>query len=318
MKNILILCFAFTCSAFAQGSFPPAAEQEGSTAIHNSDPLIERWATGCELTRGLQDISSAELGDATFGVPASAVGASSPLVVSLGDGGVAILTFDTPIGNVSGFDFAVFENSFSDTFLELAFVEVSSDGQNYFRFPAISLTPELPQVGGFGAIDPTGIHNLAGKYKAQYGTPFDLEELSGMEGLDIDAVTHIKIIDVIGAVDGEHVSYDAEGNIINDPWPTPFGSSGFDLDAVAVLKANNVGLEEQKNITALFPNPATDYITLNRLTTENTLVSIVDISGRLVRTKQLYHSSERIDLSSLKSGVYFLRYEKETLRFIKN
>ena len=36
----------------------------------------------------------------------------------VGDGGSAILTFDTPIANGPGFDFAVFENGFSDTFLE--------------------------------------------------------------------------------------------------------------------------------------------------------------------------------------------------------
>ena len=74
-------------------------------------------------------------------------------VVSLGDGGYGILTFDEPIDNGLGWDFAVFENSFSDDFLELAFVEVSSDGINFFRFPATSLTQDIVQVGGFGNID---------------------------------------------------------------------------------------------------------------------------------------------------------------------
>jgi len=59
-----------------------------------------------------------------------------------------------------GFDFAVFENSFNDSFLELAFVEVSSDGINFVRFPATSNTQTDVQITGFGTIDPTYINNL--------------------------------------------------------------------------------------------------------------------------------------------------------------
>ncbi|MFN6048554.1 MAG: T9SS C-terminal target domain-containing protein, partial [Bacteroidota bacterium] len=62
-----------------------------------------------------------------MGTAAGAEGpAASNGVVSLGDGGIATLTFDPPITNGDGFDFAVFENTFLDTFLELAFVEVST------------------------------------------------------------------------------------------------------------------------------------------------------------------------------------------------
>lgn len=317
MKILWIIVLAFGVNAFAQGDYPPAAGQEGSTAIHNSDARIERWASACEIIRGPQDSSDTASEAATFGTPESAVGISSPMVVSLGDGGEAILTFDTPISNVVGFDFAIFENSFSETFLELAFVEVSSDGQNFFRFPSVSLTPESPQIGAFGSIDPTGLHNLAGKYKAQYGTPFDLEELNGQSNLDINAITHIKIIDVIGAVTGDHISFDSEGRMINDPWPTPFASSGFDLDAIAVLKPANVSLEELSLSIKLYPNPATNHIVLKRAIKENTLLSITDISGRVVLRKEIKNNSSYIDLSALIDGVYFLQCDRETLRFIK-
>ena len=69
--------------------------------------------------------------------------------VSLGDGGTVVLTFPQPIGDVPGPDFAVFENGFkafdNSFFLELAHVEVSSDGVNFYRFPSSSLTPSLSQ-----------------------------------------------------------------------------------------------------------------------------------------------------------------------------
>ena len=83
--------------------------------------------------------------------------------------------FDPPIENGDGFDFVVFENSFSDNFLELAWVEVSSNGIDFIRFENFSLTPS--QVSPFGFIDPTNINGLAGKYKQGFGTPFDLQSL---------------------------------------------------------------------------------------------------------------------------------------------
>ena len=81
-------------------------------------------------------------------------------IVSLGDAGVAVLTFSTPIRNGQGPDFAVFENAFSNTFLELALVEVSSDGQNFVRFDAISNTDTTLQIGGFGHVDATNLEHV--------------------------------------------------------------------------------------------------------------------------------------------------------------
>ena len=316
-KLFWILGMVFTFNAVAQGDFPPAAGEEFSTAIHRNDERIERWATACEVFRGPQDISNGSSPLASFGTEASAVGVSSPMVLSLGDGGEAILTFETPIANITGFDFAIFENSFSDTFLELAFVEVSSDGQNYFRFPAVSLTPTTTQVDAFGSVDPSGLHNLAGKYRAQYGTPFDLEDLKDELGLDINAITHIKVIDVIGAITGDHISYDSSGHMINDPWPTPFESSGFDLDAVAVLKVSTVGLEELSSLIRLYPNPATNQIVFERDTAEKEWLYIRELSGRLVLTEQLNNESSYIDITSLQKGIYFIQYRSQLLQLVK-
>ena len=56
---------------------------------------------------------------------AEALGKADDAPVSLGDGGYAVVTFDKPITNGPGYDFAVFENGLNDSFLELAFVVVS-------------------------------------------------------------------------------------------------------------------------------------------------------------------------------------------------
>ncbi len=225
-----------TASATA-GPFPPAAGQPGSTAVADSSPDIAGWASA------VASYSPGSNVDAQFQTPQLALGPAGNAdgnnlgftfdIVSLGDAGSITLTFSPAIRDGEGFDFAVFENSFSDNFLELARVEVSSDGALFVGFDAVSLTPNA--VGAFGNIDPTDIHQLAGKYRGGFGTPFDLSPLAGTAGLDINAITHVRITDVIGdGSENDDVDPPAGPNPIYDPFPTT-GSGGFDLDAVAAL-----------------------------------------------------------------------------------
>jgi hypothetical protein len=239
-----LFAVAMAFSTASAGPYPPGAGQPGSTAIHMDNPAFVSWATGIEVVRGPVDISDPGGGDASFGSPELALGPAggdSFDVVSLGDDGFAVLTFATPIVNGPGFDFAVFENGFGSDqvpgvyFLEVGFVEVSSNGRDFFRFDAVSLTPTDSQVAGFAPLDPTDLHNLAGKYELGYGTPFDLDELAGSPGLNVDRIMYVRIIDVVGSIDDSYATYDSLGNKINDPWPTLFASSGFDLDAVGVI-----------------------------------------------------------------------------------
>lgn len=235
------------------GPYAPAAGATGSDAVPAGDPRIVAWASAvASIVRGPQGIFDPESDLASFGAPAKALGPAdvdvarldpyTAPVVSLGDGGVIVLNFAQPIRNGPGPDLAVFENSFSDTFLELAFVSVSSDGVIFTRFPCVSLTPtaDIHEDLGrddFSELDPTNLYNLAGKYRGGYGTPFDLNELTGTPGLDLNNIVAVKIEDVVGSVDGRWARRDSLGNIIKDPFPTEFASSGFDLDAVAVLRA---------------------------------------------------------------------------------
>ncbi len=233
-------------SLSAQGPFPPAAGQTGSNAIAKDSSIIKSWATGVDVVRGYVQISDTSVyaagsNRATFGKPSNALQTAegnSVNIVSLGDGGMATLTFDRLIVDGPGADFAVFENSFGDTFLEVAFVEVSSDGIHFSRFPAISLTDSDTQIGPWDEIDPTNLHNLAGKYRQGFGTPFDLSEIPYDPLVDVNAIRFVRIIDVVGSIDAAFATYDSEGNIINDPYPTPFETGGFDLDGVAVINGN--------------------------------------------------------------------------------
>jgi len=230
----------------AAGPYDPAAGETGSLAIPYDSPLFTGWATGfTNLVRGPMNISDPGLGNVSFGSGNNALGASdaedndSLSVVSLGDGGMITLAFANPITNGIGADFAVFENSITDDFLELAFVEVSSDGLRFERFPSVSLTQTSLQVDSYDSLDPTDLHNLAGKHTRGYGTPFDLEDLAALQDTDFDLerILYVRIIDVIGKFSGAGSRMDSQGHIVNDPWPTAFDTGGFDLDAVGVINA---------------------------------------------------------------------------------
>ena len=252
---IRTLYFIFiTTPIFAQ--FSGSVSAADCAAIQQDSSVIRAWATGCTVVRGYQNIADTTLGRVNFGNDTMAVGkAGVNGVVSLGDGGNAVLTFKKPIRNGAGADFAVFENGFDNAFLELAFVEVSSNGIDFYRFRATS-NVVATQIGAFELRgDATKLNNLAGKYRARYGTPFDLAELAGVTNLDINAITHVKIVDVVGSINPLYASFDSNNNAINDPYPTPFASGGFDLDAVGVLHEAVVFAQSNTAEILLYPCP---------------------------------------------------------------
>jgi len=291
--------------------FAPPVGQAGTTAIYKDSSAFSSWATFCNVTRGLQDISNPGGGYASVGDSSKAIGIADNGVVSLGDGGVAICTFQNPITDGSGPDLAVFENSFSDDYLEFAFVEVSSDGINFFRFPATCNIQDTAQTGPFDLSDATKINNLAGKYRALYGTPFDLSEMQGIGGLDINNITHVKIVDVVGSINPSYATYDQNGRKVNDPWPSAFASCGFDLDAVGVIHDITNSINEYMKVDfTVFPNPSAGIknveFRIQSLNKEMEL-RISDVAGQEVRREKINSTNNRYlcDVSNLTPGIYF-------------
>lgn len=211
-------------------AYPGPAGSAESTAIAAADIAIEGWASVVwDVTFG--DAVDPQWTDATAALgPAEG---TSVDVVSLGRGGSIVLGFDAPLEDRAGNDFAVYENSFLDTFLELARISVSSDGEHWVGFHTAALHAE--PIGAYDQLEPSSVGQLAGSYRQGWGTPFDLavlrqrdEVLTGL--VDLGAITHVRIDDIIG--DGREL--DAFGRPIYDPYPTE-GSAGFDLDGVAAL-----------------------------------------------------------------------------------
>jgi hypothetical protein len=182
------------------------------------------------------------------------------------------VTFGEPFGNANGYDFAVFENGMvsesttsagsvkGELLAELAFVEVSSDGENFVRFPSVSLNEKPGNM--YSTVNPKLVYNLAGKHPNAYnvctGTPFDLQELANLpdvvSGLvDINNISFVRVVDIPGTGDFyDNAVLNTEPNTdpnwapyannhpIFDEWNTslvPYHpSGGFDLEAVGVLK----------------------------------------------------------------------------------
>jgi len=211
-----------------------------SPAVPTASPSILGWATGhSEYVPGA-DVS------ASFQNPAGGYGSAASGLVVLGNKGRITMTFGAPIADGAGNDFAVFENGFLQNstsqllFTELAYVEVSSNGTDFVRFDSASrgTTP----VGAFAFQDPRDLGGLAGKDPAGFGTPFDLTALKNKAAVrsgtvDLGAITHVRLVDVVGAADYPAVGdtyLDSFGRQIFDAHKT-VGSGGYDLTGIAVL-----------------------------------------------------------------------------------
>jgi len=181
------------------------------------------------------------------------------------------LTFDETIQNNRGYDFVVFENGLLSDFTtpagsaageilaELAYVEVSSNGEDFARFPSVSLTEQPGDL--FSTIEMSNVYNLAGKHPNAYntctGTPFDLQEIANhpkvISGLvDINDIKYVRLVDIPGTGDFydeavAHIDpntwpvwdYYSNNHPIFDAWNTSLvplhPSGGFDLEAIGIL-----------------------------------------------------------------------------------
>lgn len=307
---IMLILSIFYLSVNAQ-DFP-----SGTNAIHKDSAIISAWAVSVEVYRGYIKISDTSFtytegeissNRAWSGSEQNAIGPANGQFVSLGDGGYAILQFDKPISNGPGHDFVVFENAmFSPpnqtltSFVELAFVEVSSDGVNYERFPSVSEMQFQTQISSFQSVEWTKYHNFAGIYPVFYGVPFDLDDIPG-EIVDKNNITHVKIIDAIGCINHEFATHDSEGNIVNCAWPTPFHTGGFDLDAVGVINSVNNIKDVANTRVHIYPNPAVDFVNIDCLMDYK-----VHIYNSIGQAMKFNIKQNRIDLSGFKSGIYYL------------
>ena len=85
-----------------------------------------------------------------------------------------------------------------------------------------------------------------------------------------------------------------------------FTESAMVVDYVKVYQADGVNLDEITDLSSsvkVFPNPANDVIFITS-DVEPSNLAVYDVFGKLIIEQE--SKTERIDVSSLKSGVYFV------------
>lgn len=232
-------------------------------AVLGATPPIAGWASGYKDYQPGTNVAD------SWKTPDHAVGpiggsaddpySNNTYVVVLGDHGQITMTFDNPIVDGAGNDFAVFENGFRVSgstldFIELGRVQVSSNGTDFVEFDSATLNDKAVSAYGGAAANLYG--GLAGRDLNSYGTPFDLTALKNKPAVrsgkvDLNNITQVKIVDVVG--DGNDL--DSFGRPIYDAYPTS-GSGGFDLRGVGALhqKGATVGKLSAAGVNATTVN----------------------------------------------------------------
>jgi hypothetical protein len=241
---VSVLCLALTSPVLAQMFDTGQVNNEYA----RTDGALVGWATQVIASvRGPQDYLQPELGLAAFGMESDVLGdAGTPF--SLGDGGSITVAFDMEIANGAGDDFAVFENGFAwnGVYMELGFVEVSSNGMDFARMPAFCRQDSV--VGTWDTSESALFYNLAGNFVG--GTGLDLQDLvtagdplvsSG--AVDLDHILFVRVVDVIGDLAG-NATQDFIGRPVADPYPSSGEGSGMDVTGFAIINTGVVAIEE--------------------------------------------------------------------------
>jgi hypothetical protein len=108
-------------------------------------------------------------------------------------------------------------------------------------------------------------------------------------------------------------SKDIDNHLINDPFPTPYPSSGFDLDAIGVIHSNKLSISEITNEVNIFPNPTNGIVKvkLNNIET----IELVDSLGVTIENKRIVFEGF-FDLRQRPKGIYFLKIEDSLKKII--
>lgn len=241
---VLVICLSFATPVLAQISDTGQVNNE----YGRGDGTLIAWAnTVISAVRGPQDYQQPGLGLSAYGNESDVLG-SAGTPFSLGDGGSITVGFATEIANGAGDDFVVFENGFAwnGVYMELGFVEVSSNGMDFARLPAFCRQDSV--VGPWDTSAPELFYNLAGNFVG--GTGIDLQDLitagdplvlSGT--VDVDHILFVRVVDVVGDLAG-NATQDYLGRAVADPYPTTGEASGMDFTGVAVINTGVVAIEE--------------------------------------------------------------------------
>lgn len=96
-----------------------------------------------------------------------------------------------------------------------------------------------------------------------------------------------------------------------EPFNAPCGTCyNFEISSDGILGFETTKLDSLK----LFPNPAQDFITLNSNDLASAEIIISDVQGRVIIRLEGNNNMQRINISALDKGMYFVAIQKDNLR----
>lgn len=76
----------------------------------------------------------------------------------------------------------------------------------------------------------------------------------------------------------------------------------YEISVVSGIKEKDITL----SISA-YPNPTTDYLTLELIEFQNTNFQLININGKILQSEPIRNSYTRINMSNLINGLYFVK-----------
>ncbi|MCU4162759.1 T9SS type A sorting domain-containing protein [Carboxylicivirga caseinilyticus] len=107
--------------------------------------------------------------------------------------------------------------------------------------------------------------------------------------------------------------YVIEVGVSGENWAWIGISTKYD---VTISAATNIKSKDAKGIN-LYPNPVKDMLTIDGVAPGKTLM-IYSVTGALVKSEILSDSKSQTDVSDLAKGIYFIKTDNRTIKFIKN
>ena len=206
---------------------------------------------------------------------ANLLGAPDGNVCTLGVGGFVTLGFAVTIVDGPGADFLVAENPFfsgpvGNAFSEAAFVEVSSNGVDFARFPAGYYGAQV-YPGPFGTVPVAAYSNLAGICPVVFGPTIDVRDVvaAGADAFDLadlrsdplviagkvklTQIKQVRIVDVVSGID-----LDGRGTKIFDP-----STGSADIDGVTVIHHSGDTAPSRPTVALTIPTDGNLTLTIS-------------------------------------------------------
>ncbi len=115
--------------------------------------------------------------------------------------------------------------------------------------------------------------------------------------------------------DVDAADYDADGKV--DLVVTGLDRQGFGISMVyhnGPLASIQDNLANDFNV---YPNPASDFVTISNTEVSNFSVQIMDITGKIIKEENINTSTAGFDVSNLNKGIYLLKITQNAQSFIQ-